>query len=58
MKTVGFVKAGKDPADRRKQLWTRGAEVRDFTPPCPLMTRFALVTKSEEWKQSIDSSRY
>ena len=38
MKTVDFVKAGKDPADRRKQLWTRGAEVRDFTPPCPLMT--------------------
>jgi hypothetical protein len=38
MKTVGFMKAGKDPADRRKQLWTRGAEVRDFTPPCPLIT--------------------
>jgi hypothetical protein len=32
MKTVGFVKAGKDTADRRKQLWTRWYEVRDFTP--------------------------
>jgi hypothetical protein len=38
MKTVGFAKAGKDPADRRKQLWTRGAEVRDFSHSCPLMT--------------------
>jgi hypothetical protein len=38
MRTVGFVKAGKDPADRRKQLWTRRAEVPAFSQPRPLMT--------------------